>query len=251
LEPAATVYTPREQLLWERELLGLYLSQHPLSMFEAYLREQTVPLIELKPEHDGKSVTIGGAINDVREITTKNGQKMAFVKLEDQTGEIELIIFPNSFQQTLGLWERDRIVLLRGKINAKDREGNLSDEVKVMVDDGREITSEQAQHYQETGKQVKMPKPSKKVLAAVAAKPADKSTKAERLYIRLSDSSNQQLLMTLKQTIDAYQGETDVVLVLGPPSDKQIIKLPQGVSKDDNLLSSLHELVGADNIKLH
>src|SRR2546430_7538259 len=111
LEQAAVVYNPREQLLWERELLGLYLSQHPLSMYATYLAEQTMPLAELKPEYDGKPVVVGGAISDVREITTKNGQKMAFVKLEDQTSELELILFPGAYQQTVGLWERDRVIL--------------------------------------------------------------------------------------------------------------------------------------------
>jgi len=253
LEPAATVYTPREQLLWERELLGLYLSQHPLSMYELFLKEQTMPLAELVPEHDGKAVTVGGAINDVREITTKNSQKMAFVKLEDQTGEIELIVFPGAFQQTLGLWERDRVVLVKGKVNAKDREGNLSSEVKIFVDDGREITPEQAQNYKETGKQKKVPKVKKTKVAATkvtATAPTTTSSAPERLYIRLDDSSNQKLLMSLKQTIDAHYGDTDVVLVLGPASEKQIIKLPQGVTKTEQLLTRLNELVGAENIKL-
>ncbi|HEX9153465.1 MAG TPA: DNA polymerase III subunit alpha, partial [Candidatus Saccharimonadales bacterium] len=72
LEKAAVAYTPREQLLWERELLGLYLSQHPLAMFETFLEEQTMPMSALKPEHDGRAVVLGGAVNDVREITTKN-----------------------------------------------------------------------------------------------------------------------------------------------------------------------------------
>lgn len=250
LEPALTVYSPREQLLWERELLGLYLSQHPLSMYETYLKEQTVPLQELKPAHDGRQVMIGGAINDVREITTKNGQKMAFVKLEDQTGEIELIVFPNCFQQTLGLWERDNVVLVRGKVNGRDREGRLSEDIKVMVDDGREITAEQALAYQETGRKVKTPKPKK--AQAVATPVAEKVLQQhKRLYIRLNDSGDQQLLMSLKQTIDAYRGETDVVLVLGPSASKQIIKLPQGVQESEPLLTSLGSLVGAENIKLH
>jgi DNA polymerase-3 subunit alpha len=252
LEPASIVYTPREQLLWERELLGLYLSQHPLSMYESYLKEQTMPIADLTPTHDGRSVTVGGAINDVREITTKNGQKMAFVKLEDQTGEIELIIFPSCFQQTLGLWERDKVVLVRGKISAKNRDGNLGDEAKVLVDDGREITAEQAQAYKETGKALKVPKPNPKVKASLVTKQPEKAMPAgpERIYIRLTDSEDQKLLLSLKQTLDAHSGETDVVLVLGPPASKQIIKLPQGVKKNDNLINMLHTLVGSENVKL-
>lgn len=254
LEVATTVYTTREQLLWERELLGLYLSQHPLAMFEAFLSEQTVPIKDILPTHDGKSVTVGGAITDLREITTKNGQKMAFVKIEDHGAETELIIFPGTYQQTVGLWERDRVVLVRGKVSSKDREGNTGEEVKVIVDDGREITAEQATGYQSTGKKKPAPKQSKPKTAAPAraTAPTAKAASADsaRLFVRLADSQDQERLLSLKQTIDEHPGETEVVLVLGPSETKQIIKLPTGVRNDPPILERLQSLLGADNIKL-
>jgi DNA polymerase-3 subunit alpha len=252
LENAAIIYTPREQLLWERELLGLYLSQHPLTMFETFLAEQTVPISELKAVHDGKSVIIGGATLDVREINTKNGQKMAFVKIEDQTGEIELILFPGAYQQTAGLWERDRVVLVRGKINAKDRDGNQTDEVKVMVDDAREITAEQATNYQAIGKKPKTPQPKKPTSGDMIRNIGSESNQPapKRIYIRLMDSQDQDLLVALKKTIDAHSGSTDVVLVLGPSAKKQVIKLPGGIADEDAVLDKLRALVGAANIKV-
>ena len=254
LEKAATLFNQRDQLLWERELLGLYLSQHPLAMFETYLAEQTMPLNELKPEHDGKSATVGGAIGDIREITTKNGQKMAFVKLEDHFGEVELILFPNSYQQTAGLWERDRVILGRGKVSAKDREGNLGEEIKIMIDDAREITAEQAQGYQATGKKLKLPGAGKKSAAAAVAGVRPKSVSspaaAPRLYVRLADSTDQKLLLSLKQAIDEHTGSTEVVLVLGTDDSKQIIKLPLKVNAQETVLSKLGDLVGPANVKL-
>ncbi|HKR81763.1 MAG TPA: DNA polymerase III subunit alpha [Candidatus Saccharimonadales bacterium] len=253
LEAAGTVYSAREQLLWERELLGLYLSQHPLAMYEAFLAEQTIPIKELQPLHDGKAVTVGGAITDLREIMTKNGQKMAFVKIEDHHGETELIVFPGTFQQTTGLWERDRVVLVRGKVSAKDREGNLGEEVKVIVDDGREITAEQATGYQGSGKKKKAPKVGgKKILSTRIAKAASVAAEpgTQRLYVRMANSQDQNLLLSLKQTIDANPGSTDVVLVLGPAESKQVIKLPTGVKREPEIIEQLQALVGADNIKL-
>jgi len=253
LEPVSARVDQRDQLLWERELLGLYLSQHPLEIFEDFLAEQTIALNTLKPEHDGRAVTVGGAIVDVREIVTKNGQKMAFVKIEDRFGETEVILFPNSYQQTVGLWERDKVVLIRGKVNAKNREGLLSNEVKIMVDDAREITTEQATAYQATGKKRKAPKPvaTKLAAAVVSAKPATSvSDSPERVYIRLSSTEDQTVLMNLKQTLDSFQGPTDVVLVLGDPANKQIVKLPTGINKESEGLERLRELVGADNLKI-
>lgn len=267
LEKAVTIYNPREQLLWERELLGLYLSQHPLSMFKDYLEEQTMPLNALKPLHDGKPVVVGGGITDMREITTKNGAKMAFVKIEDQFGEIELILFPNAYQQTTGLWERDRVVLCRGKLSAKDREGNIGEELKILVDDAREITAEQAQAYTPSGRRQKLPgekranaaaattsgrgKFSGPGSAASVSAPAPAAPKVPpRLYVRLSDSKNQDMLMSLKQVLDGNQGNTEVVLVLGPSDNRQVIKLPVMCSTEESALTKLRDIVGHTNVKV-
>jgi DNA polymerase-3 subunit alpha len=254
LEKAATVYNPREQLLWERELLGLYLSQHPLGMFAKYLTEQTMPLAELKPEHDSKGVIVGGSILDVREITTKNGQKMAFVKLEDQTGELELILFPNSYQQTTGLWERDRVILARGKLSAKGRDGTLGEELKVMVDDAREITAEQATAYQETGARVKLPGARRSSAAAVTpARPksvAAAAAQSQRIYVRLPDGADNDKLRALKQAIDGHGGDIEVVLVLGAPESRQIIKLPAKMQPSPEALGKLRAIAGDTNIKV-
>lgn len=255
LDTADTEINQRDLLLWERELLGIYLSHHPLESYEELLSEQSVPLSSLKPEHDGKSVSIGGAIQDVREITTKNGQRMAFVRLGDQTTELELILFPSIYQQTTGIWERDRVILAKGKINAKDRDGNIGQEVKVLVDDAREITHEQAKAYQSTGKKKAIPKPSKAAVkhkaASVSLTESVTAEVAKRVYIRLEHSEDQDMLLSLKTTIDGCKGDTEVVLVLGGNDNKQVIKLPMRVNSDADTLLSLGELVGADNVKLH
>jgi DNA polymerase-3 subunit alpha len=203
----------------------------------------------LLPEHDNRAVVIGGAVVDVREITTKNGQKMAFVKIEDTSGDIEAILFPGAFQQTLGLWERDRVVLVRGKLSAKDRDGNMGQELKVLVDDAREITPQQAEAYQATGKKAKLPSKSKKKAVSATTSSATPAG-PQRVYIRLTDSDDHGLLMSLKQTIDEQSGDNEVVLILGPDTAKQIIRLPSRVSTEAGSLSRLQQLVGADNIKL-
>lgn len=277
LEAGGVVYNTREQLLWERELLGLYLSQHPLDVYAALLEEQTVPLTELKPAHDGKSVRVGGVIVDMREIVTKKGDKMAFVKIEDKFGDIEAILFPSTYQQTTGIWERDKIVIMSGKVNARNREGELSEDLKIMVDDAREITFEQAQAYTPRGRKKQAPKtgnPARKKLAAIrgpgakgvnsgsdrgtsrglqddesVAGPEAPAPVPERVYIRLMSSDNE-TLMELKQAIDEFKGSTEVVLVLGADTAKQIIKLPMGVAKDQSALERLQTLVGRENVKV-
>jgi len=232
LEQNAPPVSSHEQLVWERELLGLYLSQHPLEAFATILSEQTVPLNTLAAEHDNRVVSIGGAITDVRAVTTKNGQKMAFVRIEDQSGDIEAVLFPNSFQQTASLWQRDRVVVVRGKVNARGRNGQPASEVKIMVDEAREITPDQAARYQPTGK----------------AEPHPPAGPDKRVYVRITNTADQQMLLSLKKTIDSHQGGTEVVLVLGEATSKQAIKLPGGIDRDSEGLSKLQSLVGADNL---
>ena len=196
----------------------------------------------------------------MREITTKNGQKMAFVKIEDEFGEAELILFPSVYQQTLGLWQRDHVVIARGKLNAKDRNGNVSDEVKVMVDDGREVTHEQATAYQPTGRKPREIKAAKRkgsaLQAAVAAAKTERATatlvgdapRPVRVYIRLLKSDDNAMLQSLKAAIDEQQGESEVVLVLGPDAAKQAIKLPARMSSAPDALARLQTLVGSTNV---
>jgi DNA polymerase-3 subunit alpha len=239
----------REMLQWERDLLGLYLSQHPLAAFEAILQETTIALTELQEIHDGKNVTIGGSILDMREITTKNGQKMAFVKIADKFGEIELILFPGMYQQTLGIWERDRVVFVKGKVNAKDRDGNATSELKILVDDAREITTEQAAAYQPTGKKVKIPKQTAK--KSTTKQSNSNKQVSERVYVRMQDSSDNERLMKLKSVLDAHKGAIEVVLVLGDEDNKQVLKLPTRIDPSDAVIDQLKQIFSADAVKLH
>lgn len=244
--PAA--FTPRELLGWERELLGLYLSQQPLEAFATLLAEQTIPLNMLHADHDGKAVTIGGSIAEFREITTKTGQKMAFVTISDMFGDIELILFPSVYQQTLGLWERDRVVIVRGKITAKDREGNSTDGLKILVDDAREVTHEQAGAYQSTGKKPRPPKTGKPK-PTVKKTAATTPTELPRVFVRLDTSADQQKLRRIKQIIDANPGETQVVLVVGPEQTRQVIRLPGNIMTD-TAVPDLKQAVGETNVKV-
>lgn len=115
-------------LVWEKELLGLYLSDHPLKQFSTLLAEIATPIAELDINLSGQVVRVGGIIHTLKKITTKNGQTMGFIELEDLTGTLELIVFPSYFQELTHLWKADTMVLIEGKISDKDNS------VKVLVD---------------------------------------------------------------------------------------------------------------------
>ncbi len=246
LSKTTSGYTIQDSLRWERELLGLYLSQHPLESFRSILEETTVPLNSIEAAHHNKAVSVGGVITAMREITTKNGQKMAFISLSDEHGDIEVIAFPSIYQQTLGIWSKDTVVYIKGKISAQDKEGNVTTDIKILVDDAREITLEQAQAYQPTGKKPRSPKKNPKVMSATITQATTDVPK--RLYIRIHDTKENGRLLSLKDSLSTYIGNTEVVLVLGQEAQKQVIRLPQGIALNDESLDHLHSIAGKENV---
>ncbi|MBI2100099.1 MAG: DNA polymerase III subunit alpha [Candidatus Vogelbacteria bacterium] len=120
-EPA----TPAQKLVWEKELLGLYVSGHPLDKFkEKFVNpEHTIAKIKSSPENF--QVIAGGIIEDVRAITTKNGEPMAFIRLADFTGSIEAVVFTGVYAQFRDLLTPETCVALRGRISHRNGEPSI------------------------------------------------------------------------------------------------------------------------------
>ncbi|HET7529116.1 MAG TPA: DNA polymerase III subunit alpha [Candidatus Saccharimonadales bacterium] len=215
-----------EQLTWERDLLGLYLSHNPLESYDKILSSLAKPLAGITKALDGRLVTVGGSISQMREITTKNGSKMAFSRLADSSGEAELIVFPKIYAASPELWQRDNIILVKGKVDF-----SRSDEPKILVEEAKLISEDDAKGFSSSGEPPGLSQDIK-----------------QRLYIRLEDSGNQPLLMTLKEKLDSYRGDTEVVLVTGESTQKQIIRLPQTVSIHEESLRDLASLFGSTNV---
>ncbi|MBI4034371.1 DNA polymerase III subunit alpha [Candidatus Saccharibacteria bacterium] len=234
LDDAAS-YSSGEQLAWERDLLGLYLSRHPLEAFQKVLAEQTLPIAEVKASSGSTAVTVGGAVSEIREITTRSGAKMAFVRLSDMSGDIELVLFPKVYERHTIAWQRDQVIIARGKLGS-GRGNNQSDELKLLADEIKLITPEDAETYQSAGHNRRQ---SPKATSPV---------KSQRLYIRLKDSSDQQLLTSLKEKLDGHSGQTEVVLVTGPSEAKRIIKLPQSIDINEQSLRDLAAIFGSTNV---
>src|SRR5947209_20209854 len=128
-----------ERLKGEKELLGLYLSDHPLRRIEAELHAKVDTYAnQVTPEMENYEVRIGGVIKGVRPIVTKSGKPMAFVQLEDLTATIEVIVFPKVFDERRHLLLSDTVVIVRGKVDARAGSGDDDDRAdvpKVIADD--------------------------------------------------------------------------------------------------------------------
>lgn len=260
LQTAPTKYTNKERLMWERELLGLYISAHPLDNYDTYFQEQTVPLQNVTKDIDGRKVTIGGIIASVRTIVTKSGTKMAFVRIEDKTNEMEIVVFPKLYEQVGGKLAQDAVIRVAGKVNATDRDGNPRDEASIIADEIIEVTDRELRDYESTGRKMDAPKSSSRITATrvSAAKSAQPARAREpiavietpilkKLYIHIKDPDDQAALLDLKQICGDYPGISDVVLVLGD-SKKSAIRLPFRVETSDILVGKLVKALGEDAV---
>lgn len=263
MQTAPTKFTQKEQLTWERELLGLYISAHPLDNFATYFEEQTVPLSQVKPDVDGKKVTIGGIVTTVRTIVTKTGSKMAFVGIEDKTGEGEIIVFPNLYAEVGAKLAQDTVIRANGKISARDREGNLQSDAKLIADEIVVVSDKDLQGYESTGRKMlapkgrpQMPGAVKVTRAAAAAQPAaprpvvaTDEQDLKKLYVYVKNPDDQEKLRDLRQVCGHHPGLSDIVLVLGEDK-KSAIKLPFRVELGDALTGKLVKLLGEDAVVL-
>jgi len=279
LQKAPVKHDDKERLMWERELLGLYISAHPLDRYETYLSEQTQPLIQLVPEYDSRMMTVGGIISTVRTIVTKSGSKMAFVGIEDKFGEGEIIVFPNLYEKVGAKLVQDAVIRVSGKNSARDRDGNLGNESKLIADDIIAITDNDINGYESTGRKMDAPKISsavkkerreayrnqkngvspKSAVKNDAAKPQSKTHSApvnvapeipaSKLFVYIKDPNDHSRLVKMKSVCGENAGTTDVVLVLGE-KEKSAMRLPFKVDANDNLLSQLKNTLGEECVVL-
>ena len=112
----------RESLAWEKELIGAYVSEHPVTKALADLQSEiTHTSGELNEDLDGHKAVMVGAVVSTRTIQTKKGDTMGFIQLEDVQGGFECVAFPRTWKQTQNLWQKDKVVLVRGTIDGKGK----------------------------------------------------------------------------------------------------------------------------------
>jgi hypothetical protein len=151
IQPSPTQVSEKDQLLWERDLMGLYLSAHPLDKYDTYFEEQTHPFTLVTPENDGKQVIVGGIITNIRTILTKSNTKMAFVKIESKTSELEFLVFPKTYEEYNDRLAVDNVIKVTGRINAKDKDGNITSDVKIIAESISVLSDDKLSSYESTG----------------------------------------------------------------------------------------------------
>ncbi|MBU2219695.1 DNA polymerase III subunit alpha, partial [Patescibacteria group bacterium] len=118
--PAAT---KKEKLDWEKELLGLYVSEHPAKDYEKIISQRAYLPSKLTPAMVGKQVKVGGVLSHIHKIITKAGRPMLFVGLEDTKTKLEILVFPKMLERTPTFWQEGKVVIVSGRLD--DKEGHF------------------------------------------------------------------------------------------------------------------------------
>ncbi len=129
--PQAEPATPEEKGIWEKELLGDYLSENPFKPhIERMHAAAGTTTAEVTKEREGKRVTLAGRVESVRKILTRKGQNMALLTLEDESGQIDVTVFPNLYAERAALLVNGNFVVLRGRVEQDSRD----DVMKVLAE---------------------------------------------------------------------------------------------------------------------
>ncbi|MBU1036578.1 DNA polymerase III subunit alpha [Patescibacteria group bacterium] len=207
-----TEATKQQRLIWERELLGVYLSEHPLDEVKHLLPADIVPCNQLGKFSANQLVKIAGIISRIQKVITRNGQPMMFVTLEDPSGSIEVLVFPKILETTKELWLEDQLVVIHGKISEKDNVPKLL-----------------CEHVEKLNEQ-NLGNPAIKLI--------------------IPEDNAKQLITELKKILDKYPGNSSLYLEIGENHPKKQIKAKQQIEVNSDLQNELINLLGADNVRL-
>lgn len=204
-------FEKRQRLAFEKEMLGLYVSDHPLMGAEASLRRRTEStLAELEGIDDGTMRTVGGLVTSLQKKWTRKGDLMAVFVLEDLQSTVEVMVFPKTMQNYGHLLDDDAVVIVRGRVDTRD------DQPKLMA------------------------------MELERFEPVVDGNPPVHINLRPAALSDE-LLAALKGLLSEHPGESQVFLHIG---ERQVLLLPDNfaVSATAGLLAELRELLGPDAV---
>ena len=126
-----------EEIQWEKDLLGMYVSDHPLNSHQHLLNNNgIIPIKEIKKDKINKIIKTAGVITKITKFITKSGKPMLFVGIEDISGKTEILVFANTLERNPVIWQEGKIIVIKGRVSDKD------DQLKLLCDEAEEIISE-------------------------------------------------------------------------------------------------------------
>lgn len=206
------------KLSWEKELMGLYISDHPFKEDLEIMKKYVTTLNKLKNK-EGNSVRVAGIITFIHKIVTHKGQAMLFVTIEDSSSSTELIVFPSMLETSFNVWKDENRIIVDGKVSEKDGHP------KIIVENAKIITDQIINDFK------------------------SQSLSNKKLWLILPEGFDKEKMSDLKKILDKYPGLTPVYLEIHNGHIRKL-KTNLKVLPDKNLQKKINELLGPDRWKL-
>ena len=198
--PTDKKMTALQMLEYEKELLGVYISSHPLDQFEElFISKGVVNIVDLDKYKDGELVLIGGYITNIKRITTKNGDSMAFVTIEDRGGRVDIVIFPKSLETMQPELVSKAPILFAGKVSRRN------DSISILANKAKAID------------------------------PAKHIEQFDGIIFRIRDWHTEQEVQDLKESIKTNGGDVKVKIVNYKDGENSIFMLKHTIKITDKI----------------
>ncbi len=238
-------------LAWEKELTGVYLSQHPFSPYaEQAEKDGLISIPNLDDTMVGTDIQIAGLITEARQLTTKKGSKGMAATIEDLAGSITVVAWSRVYQNTAEVWKERNIVIVEGRLEKRDDSyqivcsnavpynlRNNDDEeppVKILKRDEAPKIEEESEHNVTTIHNVML------------------HSKCKRVVIELKQTNEADddiaMMCRLRDLLSQYKGEDEVSLKIVSPAKETELLMPWHVKCDDELHDLLNEFAGSGNV---
>lgn len=228
----------REKLAWEKELLGLYISDHPYKEISDKLKDYITPLSSLNNSFINQTILVAGIVSSIKKIMTKNNQPMLFVTIEDLNGKIEVIVFPKVLEKDPLCWQMDAATIIKGKINDKD--GTL----KILADAARVFKDSEDDN--------KWLKKNKTINHGDNHQTNNQQTPVNNQSIVITiNNPSAELFNKIKKILTAFPKNNSLVyLEIKSEAGLKKLKTPYRMEISDKLIAELKQLVGQDGVKV-
>lgn len=210
--PDIEEFSDKERLALEKEILGFYISGHPLEEYRPLLERMPglTPCASLKEPGDQGIARVAGIVTGARFIYTKKGRPMAFVRLEDLSGSVEVIVFSDLCEKCGGMFQEDSLLLVKGKIDLKEDE-----EAKLIAE---------------------------------SAVPLPRETK--QLFLKITESADRAVLAKLRKILRSSKGKLPVYLYFEREKKTLLLDENYRASGERVFLAQLEQLLGPDSVRL-
>lgn len=230
----------REILAWERELLGLYVSEHPFKEYADQLDDYYIKTKSIRDHRKEKSIRCCGILAEVKKIYTKNGDPMLFCRLEDLTGSVEVVVFPRTFKEQEDRYVADKIVCVVGKPQEKDGE------MKLLADNCFILSPEDVKSIVASMPKSGVPDEREEEARSEERGAGDNT----RVVLHLRTSLPNSILHQLRECCDANPGPHEVFFRVDDERGPRMIQSSNRIAFNDEIAKKLETILGLGTVKV-